>query len=400
MMMGSRVTRLNAEQLSSIIGDIYDCVLDPGGWVSVLNRITRTTDSAYTTITLASAQDSHGRFAAHSPWDAEQMRVLQVEYGFQDIPGLMPAVVGDLDTPLTTLSCLSEPELRATRFYREWAEPQGLREGCMVKFVDTDDRLGLLGTTIYADRDVISSEEQRFLALLAPHLRRAALIGDLLDQARVMAHFYRETLGALSTSIVFTDAEGRLLYANASAERMLSAEAPILSRNGVLQSRNPAMAGALLTTIAAASNADVTLGARGIGLPISAPGETPAVAYVLPLTAGTARAVFRPARAAVFVSTTISTTPIPLAVLMTLFDLTPAEARVLLAVGRGAGAAAAARALGIGENTLKTHLNRIYAKTGTSRQPDLVKLIADIGAPLAVTGLDMPTRLRDDGAAG
>lgn len=394
------MTRLSAEQLSSIIGDIYDCVLDPDGWVSVLNRITQTTASAYTTIALASAQDSHGRFAAHSTWDAEQMRVLQVEYGFQDIPGLMPAIVGDLDTPRTTLSCLSEPELRATRFYREWAEPQGLREGCMVKFVDTSDRLGLLGTTIYSDRDEISVEEQRFLGLLAPHLRRAALIGDLLDQERVMAHFYRETLGALSTPIIFTDAKGGLLYANASAERMLSIEAPILSRNGVLQPQNPAMAGALLTAIAAASNADVTLGARGIGLPISMPGETPAVAYVLPLTAGTARAAFRPARTAVFVSTTISTTPIPVTVLMTLFDLTPAEARVLLTIGRGAGATATLQALGIGENTLKTHLNRIYAKTGASRQSDLVKLVADIGAPLTVSGLDTPARSLEGGAVG
>ncbi|TIW67222.1 MAG: LuxR family transcriptional regulator, partial [Mesorhizobium sp.] len=40
-------------------------------------------------------------------------------------------------------------------------------------------------------------------------------------------------------------------------------------------------------------------------------------------------------------------------------------------------------ALGIGENTLKTHLNRIFAKTGTRRQADLVKLISDMGAPLA-----------------
>jgi DNA-binding CsgD family transcriptional regulator len=160
------------------------------------------------------------------------------------------------------------------------------------------------------------------------------------------------------------------------------------------------MAGALLTAIAAASKADVTLGARGIGLPISTPGETPAVAYVLPLTAGTARAAFRPARTAVFVSTTISTTPIPVTVLMTLFDLTPAEARVLLTIGRGAGATATLQALGIGENTLKTHLNRIYAKTGASRQSDLVKLVADIGAPLTVSGLDTPARSLEGGAVG
>lgn len=384
------VTRFSAEQLSSIIGDIYDCVLDSDGWVSVLNRITQATNSAYTTIALASTKDSHARFAAHSTWDTEQLRVLQHEYGFQDIPGLMPAVVGELDMPLTTLSCLSEPELRATRFYRDWAGPQGLREACIVKFVDTSDRLGLLGTTTYANRDVISGAEQRFMAFLSPHLRRAALIGDLLDQARLTAQFYRETLNALATPVAITDAEGRLLFANSSAERLLSAETPILTRNGILQPQNPGTSGALSTAIAAACQADVTLGARGIGLPISMPGEAPAVAYVLPLTPGTARAAFRPARAAVFVSTMISTTPVPEAVLITLFDLTPAEARVLRTIGGGVGAASTAKTLGIGENTLKTHLNRIYAKTGTSRQQDLVKLIADIEAPLTASGLDMP----------
>lgn len=234
--------------------------------------------------------------------------------------------------------------------------------------------------------------------MLSPHLRRAAMIGDLLDQARVTAHFYREALHSLATPIVLTDADGGILYANGSAERMLSEEGPIQSRNGVLEPQNSAMTGALATAIAAAANADVTLGARGIGLPISGVRQAPAVAYVLPLTAGTARAAFRPARAAVFVSTTISTTPIPEAVLITLFDLTPAEARVLMKIGSGIGAAATAQSLGIGENTLKTHLNRIYAKTGTSRQPDLVKLIADIGAPLGVVPIDAQARLRETGA--
>ena len=381
------MTNINANTLSSIIGDIYDCVINPDGWVDVLNQITRATDAAYTTIALASTHDSHGRFAAHSSWDAEQMRVLQVDYGFDDIPGLKPAVIGDIDTPLTTLSCISEDDLRATRFYQGWAGPQGLREGCMVKFVDTPDRIGLLGTSIYAGRDVISGEEQRLLALLSPHLRRAALIGDLLDQARVMAHFYRETLQSLATPIILTAADGGILYANASAELMLSSEAPICSRKGVLQPQNAAMSSALLTAIAAAASADVTLGARGIGLPISGEGQPPAVAYVLPLTAGTARAALRPARAAVFISTTVSTMPIPEAVLMTLFDLTPAEARVLLMIGGGAGSAATASSLGISENTLKTHLNRIYAKTGTSRQPELVRLMADLGAPFTTSPL-------------
>ncbi|RUX24615.1 PAS domain-containing protein [Mesorhizobium sp. M7A.F.Ca.US.011.01.1.1] len=376
--------RLSSEILCSIIGDIYDCVLDPDGWAGVMIRITGAVDAAYTTIALASTAGNHGRFAAQSPWDPEQMRVLQEDYDFDMIPGLKAAVVGDIDTPVATLSQMSEAELQQTAFFVNWAKPQGLREGCITKFVHTPDRIGLMGCTTRATREAISAEDQRFLALLSPHLRRASLIGDLLDQSRVTANLYRQALDHLAVPVVLTGANGAILHANGAAERMFSAQGPILSRNGVLQVQNPAVARALLEAIASAASADFLLGSRGIGLPISAPGQPPAVAYVLPLSEGTARAAFQPACAAVFVSTTTSSSPLPEAVLTTLFDLTPAEARVLLRIGSGLSASKSALSLGIGENTLKTHLNRIFAKTGTRRQADLVKLVSDMGTPLAV----------------
>ncbi|MGX7873783.1 helix-turn-helix transcriptional regulator [Mesorhizobium sp. ORM6] len=375
--------RAGSEVLYSIIGDIYDCVLNPDGWSGVMTRITQAVDAAYTTIALASTAGNHGRFAAQSPWDPEQMRVLQDDYDFDTIPGLKAAVIGDIDTPVATLSQMSEANLQQTPFFQNWARPQGLREGCITKFVHTPDRIGLMGCTTRASRGVISAEDQRFLALLSPHLRRASLIGDLLDQTRVTANLYRQALDHLAVPVVLTGANGAILHANGAAERMFSAQGPILSRNGLLQVQNPAVARALPDAIANAASADATLGARGIGLPISAPGQPPAVAYVLPLTEGTARAVFRPACAAVFVSTTTSASPLPEAVLTTLFDLTPAEARVLLRIGSGLSASKSALSLGIGENTLKTHLNRIFAKTGARRQADLVKLVSDIGTPLA-----------------
>lgn len=370
------------ETLSSIIGDIYDCVLNPDGWPDVLIRVTRTLDAAYTTIALAGTSDNHGRFAAQSPWDPERMRALQ-DYSFDDIPGLKAAVVGDIDTPLSTLSIMSESELQQTPFFQNWAGPQGLRAGCITKFVHTPDRIGLLGVTTWADRDIVTAEDQRFLALLSPHLRRAALIGDLLDNMRVTTHLFRDTLQSLAVPVVLTDSEGAILYANTSAERMFAAGGPILRQGKTIQAQNPSIGGALLQAIASAAS-DVSLGSKGIGLPVSATGKPPAVAYVLPLTQGTARAAFQPACAAVFVSTTTSASPLPEAVLTTLFELTPAEARVLVTIGGGMSPAKSAVSLGVSENTLKTHLNRIYAKTGRSRQADLVKLVSEIGTPLAI----------------
>lgn len=89
--------------------------------------------------------------------------------------------------------------------------------------------------------------------------------------------------------------------------------------------------------------------------------------------------------AAVFISTTTSASPPPEDVLITLYDLTPAEARVVLRIGKGLTAPQCAIRLDISENTLKTHLGRIFAKTDTARQTDLVRLVANVGSPIMAT---------------
>jgi DNA-binding CsgD family transcriptional regulator len=42
-----------------------------------------------------------------------------------------------------------------------------------------------------------------------------------------------------------------------------------------------------------------------------------------------------------------------------------------------------ADALGVADTTVKTHLGRLFEKTGTGRQADLVKLVAGFATPLA-----------------
>jgi DNA-binding CsgD family transcriptional regulator len=56
---------------------------------------------------------------------------------------------------------------------------------------------------------------------------------------------------------------------------------------------------------------------------------------------------------------------------------------VLLALVEVGGAPEVAEALGVAPSTVRTHLKRLYAKTGASRQADLVKLVAKFSSPLA-----------------
>lgn len=65
------------------------------------------------------------------------------------------------------------------------------------------------------------------------------------------------------------------------------------------------------------------------------------------------------------------------------YKLTPSELRILLAIVQVGGVPETAEALGVAESTVKTHLRRLFDKTGSNRQADLVKLIAGFSSPLS-----------------
>lgn len=69
--------------------------------------------------------------------------------------------------------------------------------------------------------------------------------------------------------------------------------------------------------------------------------------------------------------------------LRTLFGLTRAEAQVGAALARGGCLAEIASELGISVTTARTHVARIFLKTGTKQQSQLVALVAAVQLPVA-----------------
>ena len=58
------------------------------------------------------------------------------------------------------------------------------------------------------------------------------------------------------------------------------------------------------------------------------------------------------------------------------FQLTPAVLRVLFTIVDVGGVSEVAEVLGITEGTVRTHLHHLFQKTNSSRQTELVKLVA------------------------
>jgi DNA-binding CsgD family transcriptional regulator len=228
---------------------------------------------------------------------------------------------------------------------------------------------------------MIDDDMRRRMALVAPHARRAVLIGKAIDRKADEAATFADILDTLSAGLFLIDANGRIVHANAAGREILGADDFLGTIDGQLVARDP-VTGTFQDIFA--NGSDLQIGSKGIALPLTARDGECHVAHVLPLGPAAGRGPGGASKVvvAVFVfKATLETPPSP-EVIGRAYQLTPAELRVLLAIVNVGGIPEVASALGVSGSTIKTHVRRLFDKTGTGRQADLVKLVAGFFSPL------------------
>jgi DNA-binding CsgD family transcriptional regulator len=78
-------------------------------------------------------------------------------------------------------------------------------------------------------------------------------------------------------------------------------------------------------------------------------------------------------------------------ILQRLFGLTPREAAVLRILVEGEDLQSVAARLGIGIETVRSHVKHIMERTGASRQAELVRMVLSSPAWVAGHGMSTPT---------
>jgi DNA-binding CsgD family transcriptional regulator len=222
------------------------------------------------------------------------------------------------------------------------------------------------------------------MRLVVPHIRRATLIGKVIDLKKAEAASLADTLDGISAGMFLVDAAGRIVHTNAAGHVMLEAADVLRPEAGRLAANDRQADQTLADTFATAGNGDAAVSIKGISVPLVARGGERYVAHVLPLTSGARRRVGTSyaAVAALFVHKAALDAPSPPEAIAKAYKLTPMELRVLLAIVEVGGVPEVAEALGIAETTVRTHLNQTYRKTDVNRQADLVKLVAAFSNPL------------------
>jgi DNA-binding CsgD family transcriptional regulator len=372
------------ERVSSLIGDIYDAALDPSSWPAVLQKTCAYVEGCAASLYSEDSVQRSGQF--YFSWgDDPNYTTLYLEKYLALNPLVVPMMLtAKAGNVISAVGLMPQEEYFASRFYKEWAQPQGYLDSVHAVLDKSATRYAAVAVARHDSHGMTDDGARQRMQLLLPHFRRAVTIGKVIELHKVEAAALADTLDRLAAATFLVEGDARIVYANPSGEAMLS-DGIVLRQSGPrLTAVDPHAHKVLLEAFTASSGGDLAIGTRGIAVPLTPHAATPFVAHILPLTSGARRrsGALYSAVAAMFVRKASLDLPHPLEAIATTYKLTPAEMRVLMAIVQIGGVPEVASVLGISETTVKTHLQHLFEKTGSNRQADLVKLVAGFMSPL------------------
>jgi DNA-binding CsgD family transcriptional regulator len=372
-----------AEQLSSLIGDIYDAALDRSLWADVLRSAMKFVGAQGSGLLSRDAVSKSADIHYGLGVAPDYVQLYEDTYARLD-PSTMTMFFSEVGQVASIVDQMAYDEFVKSRFYQEWAQPQGWVDSVQALLDKSVTSFALVSFLRNKASGLVDDTMRRRTRLIVPHLRRAVLVGRLIDLKTAEAATFADAADGLGAGMFFVDASARIVHANASGHAMLAQATLLRASGGKLVPHDASAEQGLYETFSMAEDGDAAVGTRGVAVPLVARDGEHYVAHVLPLTAGARRraGAAYAAVAAVFVHKADLDMPSPQEVIAKFYKLTPTELRVLFAIFQVGGVPEVAEAMGISESTVKTHLRRLFAKTGSDRQADLVKLVAAYANPL------------------
>jgi DNA-binding CsgD family transcriptional regulator len=206
---------------------------------------------------------------------------------------------------------------------------------------------------------------------LRPHLARSALMSARLQLER--ACIASETLAVIGLPALVLNERGKVLAANPLIEALTNY---IHWRAQDRVSLKDRAADQLLRDAIAAI--DVAGGSSVRSFPVR-DAATQAMMHVVPIRLSARDIFVRCAAVIVLTPVTLPEAP-PVELVQSLFDLTPAEARVARSLASGETVETIATDRGVSQNTIRAHVRGVLEKTGCNRQVDIVALLTAISS--------------------
>jgi DNA-binding CsgD family transcriptional regulator len=360
---------------SVVLGSLYDCVTADQGFQHFIEVMAEVFSfKAVTLITRQLQQQGVKAIWLHGITPAA-IESYAMDYGQEN---MLAQHINSAPIACFYASNLHLPEpdesIQNSRFYQEWMIPQGVAHTAGAVILREGEWLTEIIVQRSVDHPAFTHADIAALNGLMPHLQRAIQMRQRFSDLQTGQNFLRGGLDALTIPTFLVDESGRAAWRNRQAEGLLLSNDTLSCVNGQFMAKDQNAAQRISDAISDA----ITLGqstaqSSGKAIQIARFGLLPLTLIVTPLSFDTSGKRGRGAIVFAFdpeQSLTISTEQV-----RDLFNLTNAEAQLAVCLCEGRPLEACAGDRGVSINTTKSQLRRIFAKTGTSRQVDLLALL-------------------------
>jgi DNA-binding CsgD family transcriptional regulator len=366
---------MHIKDLSALIGTLYTAALEPDLWPETAEQMAGFfgSESAAINLRVRNFGDVAWRVTT-----ANYDCIARQEYAayFHKLDPFVDAIRARGTPGIFAGHELVDPDaFRRSEVYNDFCRRIGIFHSLGATLDLSSGRKLMFSIHRPIERDDFEAKHRKSLEIVLPHLSRAVQMGSLLAAAERKQRAVCEMFGALAVAAIIVDATGKVIYANQVADRLLASGDGLTVRLTRLTSSDPLQAALLSEAIAAASVATGEAMPPGNILLVPRHRKRPLSVLIAPLQRDGCADWSSDGSVIVFVGDPEMRRPPPSTALATNYELTPAEARLLKAMLHGERISEYAGRIGISTNTVNTQLKQLFAKTGTNRQSDLMRLI-------------------------
>lgn len=363
---------LDGELFAGLVSRIYDAVFMPELWSDLAADVTDAVGGAQVMLGVQDFQAGHLRVVAPR-MDPSDLDTYQVHWGASDL--LWQRTNGaQIGLILHAEAFVPKDEMIRTGIYNDWHRPMGLGvAGLGVNLATGQGMPAVFGVKRAARRDSFESAELALFTRLAPHMIRATQLQLRLHHLALREELALAGLDRQDEGVILLDSDMAVLHVNSFAREILDARAGLSLNGAKLYTNGPSGSALRRLCLRAAQG-------TGGGLRIERDPHAPLEIIATPWPRAASGwdpgwlGLRRPA-VALIITDALRMARRQQERLCRRYGLTPTEARLALEIAQGHGRVAAAARLGISVGTVRTHLERIFAKTGVHRQAELARLV-------------------------
>lgn len=364
--------RISTDAISDIVGSIYEAAYDARNWEKAIARIHAAFDCSRACILVLSPEKPRTITTIDDPefTSPESMAAHSRD------PFLAAALAPSVGRLYRSEEVIDMAAFRRRELWNEWMRPRDMWDSLSCNLRSDDRQHWSVHLHRGRRQAAFADEETRAFRICLDHMLRASAIARQIEDASVFGDLFAN----LPMGVAIVDSQMRIEYLNPASERLLSFSSALSVAENALRCRNAAQHAVLAALIERATVGTFDSGLGG-GLVLRPDdGEGAAVALNVSPFVGESSFLFskRPMALVMMRSLRDRASAEMEDHLRMLHGLTSSESRLAMALTAGLTLQQAAERQGITVKSARTYLERIFSKTGTARQSQLVALLGNL----------------------